>query len=156
MQNAHLLLTSCALWFVIFCSKVLSAKCIFIFLCCFLVFSPPRFKCNSLAIYPMRWERECFLWGESVSMVWSTSVFCEVWACEVKGFSMRSEFEVEGVRLKFEGLKFEISMSSPRSKVWGWTSKVWSLKSLCQVQGLRCEGELRRFEVWNFYVKSKV
>jgi hypothetical protein len=30
---------------------------------------------------------------------------------------MRSEFEVEGVRLKFEGLKFEISMSSPRSKV---------------------------------------
>lgn len=49
-----------------------------------------------------------------MSIVWGMSVFCEVWACEVRGLSMRLE-------------------------VRGWRSKVWGWRSLCQVEGMRFE-----------------
>ncbi len=41
---------------------------------------------------------------------------------------MSSKFEVEGVRLKVEGLKFEVSMSSRMSKVGDVKSKVEGMR----------------------------
>jgi hypothetical protein len=89
---------------------------------------------------------QCILWGESARMVWGMNFFCGVWACEVRSFYMSSKFEVEGVRLKVEGLKFEVSTSS-------WMSKVGDVKS--KVEGMRYEVFVSswRFEVTIWSVK---
>jgi hypothetical protein len=57
------------------------------------------------------------------------------------------------VKVNFEGLKFEISMSSPRSKVW---SSLWSQRS--EVGGVKSKVEGMRYEVfvssWRFEING--
>lgn len=143
MCKMHILLTSCALWFVIFCSKVLSAKCIFIFFvlssCLLSSLLQVQFFSNALCV-------QCILWGENVSVFYEVKMWTwfEVW--------------VFFVRCEHVRLKVSLRGHSLRLKVWGWSLKVWSLKSLCQVQGLRCEAHYEvkglRLEVWSW--RSKV
>lgn len=113
---------------------------------------------------------QCILWGENVRMVWGMSVFCEVWACEVRSLYMNSEFEVEGVRLKVwslkslcqvEGLRCEAfcEVKGMRLEMWSWRLKVWSMRFVCWVEGLKSTVWSVKFFVkgWRYlYVKSKV
>lgn len=119
-----------------FCSKVLSAKCLFIFFVlfsCFLVSSPLCFKCNSLAMH------------------YVCNVSCEVRVC--------ARFEVWMFFVRCEHVRLEVSIwvQSLRLKVWGWRLKVWSSRFLCQLKGLRCEAfyEVKglRLEMWSRRLK---
>jgi hypothetical protein len=99
-----------------FLQQSLNAKC-FLFLHCLIIFSPLCFKCNSLVVHHVcNVSCEVKVWTQFE--VWMFSMRWE--HVRSKVFLWGQRFEVKGVRLKVEGLRFGVYVSSYRFEVWNY------------------------------------